>query len=165
MKNGLPVAQFNATEKPSYSFETADLTISADMVIAKDSSALSLRMESSLNPNTEYELKVKTFEITNTEERRLFEPHITLGGHLSANPEGFSTGPHLGVSFIHLRDDIDLAQAGFGLSNKRPVLRLEPATYNVGKPLPVVTSLRLGAGIEINAIGQLGGTVSVSGKL
>lgn len=165
MKNGLPVAKFSVSEGPSYSFNTADLSVSADVVIAKDSSAISLRMASELEPDTQYEIKVDSFNVTNTEERKVFEPHVTLGAHASANPTGVGTGPHLGVSFIHLRNDFDLVQAGIGITDRRATVRFEPVAYNVGKPIPVLTSTWLSAGVEINALGQLSGTVSISGKL
>ena len=165
MKNGLPVAEFTVADGPTYSFNTADLAVTADLVITEDSSAVSLRMASDLEPDSEYEIKVDKLNVTNTEEKRIFEPHITLGGHVSANPVGFGTGPQLGVSFVHLRDDIDLVHAGVGITNGRANVRFEPFSYNVGKPIPVLTSLWLGAGVEINALGQLSGSLSLSGKL
>ena len=90
LDNDLTVARFSwepgeADADPQYYFDTADITIRANVVVGDRDSSLSLRMSSNLD-NEEKEVPVDEFQVTKTtRERKLFEPNILLGGGVTAS--------------------------------------------------------------------------------
>ena len=166
---GLPVAEFaveGQNDQPEYVFDTADLKIEADLVIAERDSALSLRITSDLEPGTQYEVPVDKLHVTNMQnKRKFFEPNILVGAHLNTGVSGIKASPHLGVSLLHPRNDLDLVQIRFGSTSGRPSIGLDPVLYNLGDPLPIFTNMWIGAGADIDTSGTISGTVSVGAKL
>jgi hypothetical protein len=168
--DGLAVAEFSVEEgendsPPEYYFDTADLTIKADVVIGERDSAVSLRVESDLEPGVEHEIPVEEFNVTQLRDQKLFEPHLIVGAHVTGGQGGVGAGPHLGVSFFHPRDELDLVQVRIGSTSGGPALGLDPVVYNVGEHLPVLTNVWIGAGVDVNLQGQVGGTLSIGAKL
>ena len=180
LENGLPVAEFTVqlegnNSSPEYYFNTADLILRADVIIGERDSAISLRMESDLDPNNEREIPVKEFNVKHIRERKLFEPNILIGAgaHLHINkgiPTG-TAGPYVAISWIHpnkklLGAEYDLLSVRAG-SNDGKILEIgfDPILYNVGDKLPILTNVWLGAGITTDTNGQLSGTISIGAKL
>ena len=165
---GLPVAEFSVEgdeSQPKYLFDTADLRIKADLVIAERDSALSIRMESDLEPGTEYEVPVDELNVANLQNRKFFEPNILIGAHVSGGPGGIGAGPQVGVSLLHPRDNLDLVQVRIGTTGGRANIGLDPVLYNLGEPLPILTNMWIGAGASVDTTGRFAGTLSVGAKL
>jgi len=167
LESGLPVAEFSVVPgvKPEYKFDTADLTIKANVVIGERDSAISLIMESDLEPGIEREVPVAEFTVQHIRKNKLVEPNILIGAGISAGATGVGAGPQIAVSFIHPKDEWDLLQIRAGSSSGKAQIGFDPALYNLGGPLPVVTNLWVGAGVSIDARGQTQATVSIGAKL
>lgn len=168
LDNGLPVALFEVQDPLSYRFETGDLSLKVDLVVGEKAAA-SVRASSSLEPGVEYELKIKELNVKQirTNQQKLFEPHILLGGGLSAGTNAdkvFGPEAHIGGTFVHLPNDWDLAQVRIGISNNRPTIGFDPVIYNSGKHLPVFTNLWTGVGISYSTTGP-SATITVGAKL
>ncbi len=144
--NDLAVARFSVEgepDSPQYEFETGTITIKADLVLAEDDSALSLRASSSLEPDDEKEIPITTLEVTRIREQKLFEPHILLGG-FAGMP--MHSGFTLSTSLIHPSDKLDLVSIRAGLTESGASIGLDPVLYNIGDRLPVFTNIWIGAG-------------------
>jgi|14_taG_2_1085336.scaffolds.fasta_scaffold00703_2 hypothetical protein len=168
LESGLAVAKFS-TEPAGYAFDTADLTLTANLVVGNKDSALSLRAESDLEPGTVYELPVENLHVQHIRETKLFEPHILLGAGVSAGPGGIGYGPHVASSLFHPRPQIDLLAIRVGSTSARgttrPSVGIDPVLYNVGDAMPVVTNIWLGAGASVDTSGLVSGTISIGAKL
>jgi len=170
LDNGLPVAQFSVEAgendgEPEYHFDVADLTVSASVVLGERDSAISLRMESDLDPGNEQEIPVAEFEVKHIREQKVFEPHVLVGASASAGPTGVGVGPHFAVSLFHPKSEFDLVSVRVGSSSGRVQVGLDPVLYNLGEPMPVITNLWVGAGVSVDTTGQFAGTVSIGAKL
>jgi len=175
---GLAVAEFSVegeNDQPEYVFDTADLKIEADFVIAEHDSALSLRITSDLEPGTQYEVPVDELNVKHIKEQKLFDPHVLLGGSISAGTGTIGLAPHVGLSLLHARRGLDLVQIRLGSTGERTnsttgsesrfSIGLDPVLYNIGDSLPVLTNCWLGGGATIDTSGQLSGTLSFGAKL
>lgn len=165
---GLPVAKFTIegeNDAPEYAFDTADLAVTADLIIAERDNALSLRIESNLEPGVQYEIPVTKFNVTHIRETRTFEPHVLLGGSASIAPGISDVAPHLGISLFHPKTDWDLLHLRIGITGGSPSIGLDPVLYNVGGPLPILTNMWVAAGATINMQAQVAGTISLGAKL
>jgi len=174
LEGGLPVAQFSVLDGPEYAFDTADISIKADLVIAENNSVLSLRMESDLEPGTEYEIPVENLQVSKIREQPVFAPHLLVGAGahlvLSGGQPGLSGGPHLAVNWFHPEAELrgtefDLVSTRIGAADGAATFGLDPLVVNVGDPLPVLTNLWIGLGPTIDTQGRWSGTLSVGGKL
>lgn len=169
-EGGLAVVEFSVEEgendgPPEYYFDTADLTVRADVVIGERDSAVSLRIESDLEPDKEIEIPVEEFNVQHIREEKFFEPHVLIGAHVSGGATGVGAGPHLGVSLMHPRDDLDLVQIRVGATGDRASFGVDPVIYNVGDRLPVLTNTWIGLGATVDTTGQVSGTLSLGAKL
>lgn len=175
---GLPVAEFSVegeNDAPEYVFDTADLKIKANLVIAERDSALSIRVESDLESGTEYEVPVDELNVRHIKENKFFEPNILLGGSVSLGAAGAGAGPYVGIAFFHPKQEIDLVHLRLGTtsgrtasgsgSSPRIAVGLDPVLFNVGEPLPVLTNMWIGAGATIDTSGTYSGTLSIGAKL
>ena len=174
LENGLPVAEFTVqlnenNNSPKYYFNTADLILRANVIIGERDSAISLRMESDLDPNNEREIPVKEFNVKYVRERKLFEPHFLVGIGFSAGPNAdkiIRRTAYVGTNFIHPANSAwSFAQIRLGSSEGRTNIGFDPALYNVGKRLPIFTNTWIGAGITADISSQLSGTISIGAKL
>ena len=170
-QEGLAVAQFlveGENDVPEYIFDTADLTLRADIVLGSHDSALSLRVESDIEPGTELEIPVEDFSVKHIKDQRFFEPHITIGAQASVVASGTqlqsSLGPYVGSTLFHT-DHIDMVQIRLGTSGGRAAIGVDPVLYNIGDRLPVLTNTWIGAGATLNTAGEWGGTISIGSKL
>lgn len=175
-EEGLAVAQFlvegdsNATE---YIFDTADLTVGVDIVLGERDSAVSLRMQSDIEPAKELEIPVEDFSVTHIRDEKLFEPHLVVGAGGTVTAGGIPSlqaGPHLAVNWFHpstklLGAEFDLVSTRVGFSGGAATLGLDPVLYNIGDRLPVLTNTWIGAGATINTAGEWGGTLTIGAKL
>lgn len=168
-EGGLPVAQFSVKKTDDddyeYHFDTADLAISADAVIGAKDSAISLRITSDLEPDTEYEIPVDSFQVTKIKEQDLVEPHVLLGAHAAISPLGVKPGPHVGLSVFHLDNGLDLMHIKLGVTQDSLNLGLDPAAYNLGRHLPILTNTWVSAGVQVDTTGQIAGAISLGAKL
>lgn len=165
LKNGIAVAEFSSKENSTYEFDTADLTLKASVVIGERDSAISLRIQSDIEPEKEQEIEVQEFTVEHIREQKVFEPHILLGvnGNMAASAVG-TTGPHIAVSLFHPRDEFDLVQVRAGYAGGSAQVGLDPLVYNVGTKMPVITNLWVGAGVSYSRAGPAG-TISIGAKL
>ncbi len=162
---GLAVARFSFKPhdlEPEYSFDTADLTIRASIVVGEKDSSVSLTAVSSIDPSLEHELPISNFVVDTYDDHKFFEPHVSLGAHASAVP--FEWGAHVGLTPLHLRN-LDLLQLRAGNTGKQLTFGLDPVVWNAGDVLPVFTNIWLGAGVDVSLEKDIYGSVSLSAKL
>lgn len=174
LSNGLPVAEFLTMNGENdsgaeYHFNTADLTVRGNIIIAENDSAISLRIESDIDPGTEYEIKVEEFNVEHIRDQKLFEVHALVGASGSVGATGFSGGPHAGVTLLHPKDGLDLVHIRLGTtggdgSGPGFTAGIDPVLYNLGESLPVITNLWISAGPTVSADGWAG-TISIGAKL
>lgn len=162
---GLAVARFTYKPhdlEPEYSFDTADLTIRASVIVGEKDSSVSLTAVSNLDPSLEHELPVTNFVVDSYDNHKFFEPHLSLGAHASAVPFGW--GAHVGLTPLHLRN-LDLLQLRAGNTENQLTFGLDPVVWNAGNVLPVFTNIWLGAGVDLSLQKDVYGSVSLSAKL
>lgn len=160
LHDNLTVARFEYANK-KFKFETFELTFKADVVIAKNKTSSLLKISSAYEPNIwhEYPIDLSVKEIT--EPVKLFTPHISLGLTVSLpKPELLVS---LSMSTLHFHDFDFLSLRISGNSNTVQ-LGLDPISYNIGKPLPVLTDLWISPGISIDQNLETSGTVTFSTK-
>jgi hypothetical protein len=169
LENGLPVAEVRVVQEDIH-LDVADLTLRADIVIGERDSAISLRVESDLDPGTQYEIPVQELNVQHIREQALFEPHILIGAAAGVTERAqLRVGPTISGSFFHPRSHIDLVSLRLGTSSTRSgttfAIGLDPVLYNVGKHVPVFTNLWVGAGATVDTTAQVSGTLSIGAKL
>lgn len=156
LQNGLPVARLSR-DGELFRYETYDLSFSTDLVVGPRHSEGKVTVTSS---GSEVPVIVPSdINVTYVTDRRLIEPQLQLG----VGTDIVSTGPSIQVPWFHPSDAVDVASPEV-LLTKRPSLGLI-SSYNIGKPLPVVDNVWLGAGPSIDVLGQPSVTFTVGAKL
>lgn len=168
----VPVAEVQVTEEGVLNARAYDLDLELNTIITEsDTGALStvsgLTLFSEGNPyaipiegTTYYNLRPPD-KPDRTRRFNLWDPHIDLSidAGLWSNPFRFRPGASLGFSTSSIRrGELPVwrfVRVGVGFStDQNPYFSLSPATYNLGRNLPVFDDLWLGPGVGINTEGS-----------
>jgi len=147
LDQGLAVAKFKRGES-SFIFETFDLNLVNSIVIGKNTTTALLQIASSYEPEKFYEIKIDELKVTRVKDRKIFEPNLGIGITASFEPTPDILGS-MYISFFHPNENLDLLalRASFNRTNFK--IGLDPAGYNLGHVLPVVTDLWIYGGLGI----------------
>lgn len=142
--HGIPVAGFESDED-EYRFFTYDLTFRTTVAIGdKDSSAL-LQVASSRD-HVWHEVPVELTVFDTGDKFPALRPTLHLG--VGADSTDFSPSVVVAMPLIHVSESLDFLAPAV-VVGKEIDAGLIVAAYNVGKPLPVVDDLWLGAGVSV----------------
>lgn len=162
LENGLPVASFEAKDKGEereYKHKTADIKVESAIVISDDKTGVTLKAESSLNPNKKYLLKVDNVQVTRIRQHKIFEPHLQIGltASLDFTPIRGDLTAYLSMPLFHLMDRrLDLLAPKIAANNSNFRVGLDIVSYNIGYDLPVITDLWISLGTTIPLISGSG---------
>ncbi len=147
-ENGLPVSRFATTEE-GYTFNTFNVTFETTTVVSEDETAVSLSAISSFEPELRYQIPI-TSEVVRVREHKIFEPHILMGAtaSLDTKPLGGDLSASLYVSLLHPTEDLDLLAPRISFNTNSFRIGGDIISYNIGKPLPIVTDLWIGIGLS-----------------
>lgn len=159
---GMPVAQIEKTEN-SYKLSSASLTFKAETVIAEDTAATKLIASSSLDPDTEYKLPITEFCSFKQKEFQTLNPELSLIG--TTHIPTFQISAGLEMPWLHITKEIDLASPRLTLNNQNAYLGIDAISYKIGRPLPLVEDIWLGAGISVSTSLDKSIDISISSKL
>lgn len=159
---GMPVAQIEKTGD-AYRLSTASLTFKAETVIAEDATATKLTASSSLDPDTEYELPVTEFHSFKQKEFQTLHPELSLIG--TTHIPSFNVSAGLEMPWLHITEQIDLASPRLTLNNQNAYLGIDLISYQIGKPIPLIEDVWLGAGVSMSTSLDKSIDVSISSKL
>lgn len=158
----IPVAKFSSTDK--YKFETYDLIYKTYTVISEKDTLIKVTATSSAD-NIERAIETTNsivYENKNSEENKIFKPNIMLG--ISAN-SNLNINATVGLSLLKSRNDlwrILMVETSFNKENIN--VGITPIQFNIGKPVPLVSNLWIGAGYQTNLINHYG-TVNLTTEL
>lgn len=143
LENGLRVADFSTdSANNKYVFETYDLSFRAAVVASDKKASSTLEVKSSYDDQwiqVPHELDFNNVEAP----RKLFEPKLIVGGQSSIVP--LEPSGLVGITFVHPSELVHIGTIGVGISDN-PSINIYPLDINIGKPLPVLTDLHVGAG-------------------
>ena len=147
LDQGLAVAEFKRDES-SFIFETFDLNFVNSIVIGKNATTSLLQIASSYEPEKFYEIKIDEFQVTRVKDRKIFEPNLGIGITASFEPTPDILGS-MYISFFHPNENLDLLAVRASFNKESFKIGLDPAGYNLGQVLPVVTDLWIYGGLGI----------------
>lgn len=151
-------------EEDQYKFKTYDLTFNTQQVEATDSTLVKVTVTSSYD-NKEYVLPVeaKIYKAKDIiEEDKIFDPKFTLGLGISYP----LTGPEAVVGIVFLEgpeENFSWIMPTVSISEVSKI-GITPFMYNIGKPIPLMNDLWIGAGYETDFSNHYG-TLNISSKL
>lgn len=157
MTNGLITARFSY--ETDFKFETYQLDLKTDLVITENKSSALTKIKSSYDDQW-LEIPMQ-LNVTNvTPKKKLLDPQVAIGisvdSDLKPNVSLISSNiHHKDFDFVNLR-----LSYGNGMS-----LGLDPVSYNIGKPLPILTNAWLAPGVNLNTNNQINYSLTLSAKL
>lgn len=158
----IPVAKFSAKEK--YEFETYNLTYKTYAVIGEKDTLIKVTVTSSAD-NIEYPISSTNsivYENKNSKTKKIFQPNIMLGSSVNTDLNIQAT---IGLSLLKSRNELwrfALIETSFNKNNIE--LGITPVQLNLGKPIPLISNLWIGAGYQSNLI-QHYGTINLTTEL
>jgi hypothetical protein len=163
---GLTIAEFKVEDlgdTVSYSFPTYDLEVEASFVIGESKASVDVVAWTSFDPETRVRIAQDSQVFDLTKEHKVLTPQIGLGittGYPSVAPSG-----SLWFSTIHPNPSLDLAVLRFSGNAEALAIGIDPISYNVGKPLPVLTNLWIAPGVSLDTLGRINGNITIGAKL
>ena len=150
-------------EGNSYSCVTYDLHFDTDAVIMEDTMVYATKITSSYDPSI-VEIVPSTIHITNVKKPfKVLSPKLVLGvGALMPTGEVL---PTLGLSTIHISENVDLFNVIGGTNLKTYSVGLEIGSLNIGRPLPLVDDLWIGFGPAYTSNREWDALVNLSTRL
>lgn len=157
MQNGLVTGRFAYTDE--FIFESYELDLKTDLIIANNKTSALTKIKSSYDNQwlgTPMQLSVTNV----TPKQNILEPQIAVGVTLDNKLK-----PNISLisSNIHYKD-FDFVNLRFSYGNGASV-GLDPISYNIGKPLPILTNAWLAPGVNLNTNDQVNYSLTLSAKL
>lgn len=150
----LVIASFQQVQG-KYEFRTYELGVAITVVVGEDHSTAVTMIASSYDSTI---LEVPTdLQIIDVQKHRVLDPRLHLG--LAASTD-LHVYPYLGLSILSVKDMSFLAP-GIGLDRAQ----VDAARLNIGKSLPLVDDLWIGAGANYSYQGTPGIQLTVSSNL
>jgi len=159
---GMPVAEIKKTGT-EYRLSTASLAFETKTVIAEGVAATKLTAKSTLEPETIYELPTTNFQIFEQKEFKVIKPELSLIG--STHFPLFSVSAGLGMPWLHIIQEVDLASPRLTVNGSDAYIGIDIASYNIGKPIPLINNIWVGAGVSLSTSLDKSIDISISSKL
>jgi hypothetical protein len=140
---GLPVAAIDSSSD-GVALTSASIIFESVTLITETDAATKLTATSSLDPTTVYEIPVIDFTIKERPSHKTFGAQVGLFGMLSAPSLEVSVG--VAVPWFHPLPELDVASPRVSFNQASGFIGMDAASYNIGKPLPLVDDIWLGVG-------------------
>lgn len=154
------IAEFDAEENEGYRFTTHKIMIGGTVLVGSDTSSSQITMSSDYGDQTV--ILPSTLEVTKIKERvRVIDPQVQLGVYTEIP---LDVGGLVSIPFIHPTNDIDILSPTV-LVGENLSFGIQGISYNVGKPIPILTNVWTSAGASMDLDGKVSGFLSIGAKL
>jgi hypothetical protein len=128
-----------------YVFETYTLDFRNTLVLTENNSSASLQIKSSLE-DIWVDVPV-SLDVTRIQDTQILAPEVGLGAMFSTRT--FRPAPVLVFPILHPTDSIDIATPYIAIDIQSPAIGIQPISYNLGDPLPILSNLWISPTVDI----------------
>ena len=156
LANNIEVAHFGVTgtqSAPEYSFETRSLSFKSTLALSEKTSAISLKMSSSADPETWIDVPVDLTVNHIPAEHKVLRPYANLGLTVSTNisaPIKPDLTASLSMSWLHPIPCMDLLNPRISANTSNIKFGVDALNYNIGCHINGLSDLWIGAGASVN---------------
>lgn len=144
-----------------YTFTNYELNFRTTVLSTKKKTSVLVQANSSAEPGVYYDIPT-TVSVTHPSEHKVLKPELALG--ITGGGPTWDLGGSLIMPWLHPVENLDLLSPRLTVSSKQARVGIDVASYNIGKPLPIVDDLWISLGGSSNLQAKPNLDVTISTK-